>query len=140
VSDAIIVGGGISGLASAYYLSKKGLSSTLIEAQPRLGGLIRTDLISNCQIEAGPDSYVSTKPEATALAEEIPNLKAGIIGTNDESRRIYLVNGGKLVPMPAGMVLMVPGDMRAVLGSCLFPDSTRRRILEERFIKPKQRD
>ena len=140
MSDAIIVGGGISGLASAYYLSKKGLSSTLIEAQPRLGGLIRTDLISNCQIEAGPDSYVSTKPEATALAEEIPNLKAGIIGTNDESRRIYLVNGGKLVPMPAGMVLMVPADMRAVLGSCLFPDSTRRRILEERFIKPKQRD
>jgi protoporphyrinogen/coproporphyrinogen III oxidase len=140
VSDAIIVGGGISGLAAAYYLSKKGLSSTLIEAQSRLGGLIRTDLISKCQIEAGPDSYVSTKPEATELAEEIPDLKAGIIGTNDESRRIYLVNGGKLVPMPAGMVLMVPGDMRAALSSCLFPDSTRRRILDERFIKPKQRD
>jgi oxygen-dependent protoporphyrinogen oxidase len=140
VSDAIIVGGGISGLASAYYLSKKGLSSTLIEAQPRLGGLIRTDLISNCQIEAGPDSYISTKPEATTLAEEIPNLKAGIIGTNDESRRIYLVNGGKLVPMPAGMVLMVPGDMRAALSSRLFTDSTRRRILNERFTKPRQRD
>lgn len=140
MSDAIIVGGGISGLASAYYLSKKSLSSTLIEAQSRLGGLVRTDLISNCQIEAGPDSYVSTKPEATELAEEIPNLKAEIIGTNDESRRIYLVNGGKLVPMPDGMVLMVPGNMRAALSSCLFPDSTRRRILEERLFKPKQRD
>ena len=140
MSDAIIIGGGISGLASAYYLSKKSLSSTLIEAQTRLGGLIRTDVISGCQIEGGPDSYVSTKPEATELAQDIASLKGEVIGTNDASRRIYLVNGGKLVPMPAGMVLMVPGNMRAALGSCLFPDSTRRQILEERFFKPKQRD
>jgi protoporphyrinogen/coproporphyrinogen III oxidase len=140
VSDAIIVGGGISGLASAYYLSKKGLSSTLIEAAPRLGGLIRTDIISNCQIEAGPDSYISMKPAATELAEEIPALKTEIIGTNDESRRIFLAHKGKLVPMPAGMVMMVPADMRAALRSCLFPDSTRHRIIEERFFKPKQRE
>ncbi len=140
MSDAIIVGGGISGLASAYYLSKKGLSSTLIEAAPRLGGLIRTDIISNCQIEAGPDSYISTKPAATELAEEIPALKTEIIGTNDESRRIFLVHEGKLVPMPSGMVMMVPGDMRAALRSCLFPDSTRQRILKERFFKPRQRE
>jgi oxygen-dependent protoporphyrinogen oxidase len=140
VSDAIIVGGGISGLASAYYLSKKGLSSTLIEAAPRLGGLIRTDVFSGCQIEAGPDSWISMKPAVGDLAEDIPALKNEIIGTNDESRRIFIAHHGRLIPMPSGMVMMVPADMRTALRSCLFPPSTRDRILNERFYKPKQRD
>lgn len=140
MSDAIIVGGGISGLASAYYLSKKGLSSTLIEAAPRLGGLIRTDIFDGCQIEAGPDSWISMKPAVSELAEDIPALRNELIGTNDESRRIFIAHQGRLVPMPSGMVMMVPGDMRTALRSCLFPASTRDRILKERFIKPKQRD
>jgi oxygen-dependent protoporphyrinogen oxidase len=139
VSDAIIIGGGISGLASAYYLSKKGISSTLIEAQSRVGGLIRTDVVAGCQIEAGPDSYVASKPAATELAQEIAELKNEIIGTNDEARRIYLVNDGKLVAMPSGMVLMAPSDMRAFLSSPLFSEETKCRMLQERFFKPRER-
>lgn len=139
VPDAIVIGGGISGLASAYYLSKKGLSSTLIEAQPRLGGLIRTDVIDSCQIEAGPDSYISTKEAATELIEEIPALRTEIIGTNDESRRIFLVHNGRLAPMPSGMVMMVPGNLRSILDSCLIPDTTRQSIVKERLFKPKER-
>jgi oxygen-dependent protoporphyrinogen oxidase len=133
------LGGGISGLASAYFLSKKGLSSTIVEALPRLGGLIRTDFVRGCQLEAGPDSYISTKPEATALARELPGLSNEIIGTNDAARRIFVVREGSLVPFPAGMVMMAPGDMRAALESELFSKSTKCALLRERFYKPRER-
>jgi oxygen-dependent protoporphyrinogen oxidase len=133
------LGGGISGLASAYFLSKKGLSSTIVEASPRLGGLIRTDSVRGCQLEAGPDSYISTKPEATALARELPGLSNEIIGTNDAARRIFVVREGSLVPFPAGMVMMAPGDMRAALESELFSKSTKCALLRERFYKPRER-
>jgi oxygen-dependent protoporphyrinogen oxidase len=133
------LGGGISGLASAYFLSKKGLSSTIVEAAPRLGGLIRTDSVRGCQLEAGPDSYISAKPEATALAHELSDLGNEIIGTNDAARRIFVVRNETLIPFPAGMVMMAPGDMRAALESELFTDATKCALLRERFYKPRER-
>ena len=139
MADIAILGGGISGLASAYFLSKKGLPSTIIEMQPRFGGLIRTDLVHGCQLEAGPDSYVAAKPDVTELAGELPELSNQIIGANDEARRIFLVRNGKLTPLPDGMAMMVPGDMRAAICSNLFDDSTKRTILKERFFKARER-
>ena len=47
MSSVAIIGGGISGLSAAYYLSKAGISSTLIEARPHLGGVIQTDHIQD---------------------------------------------------------------------------------------------
>src|SRR4051794_6610600 len=57
----VIIGGGISGLAAAYYLAKGGASPTLIESRSRLGGVIQTEKIEGCTIEAGPDSFLSVK-------------------------------------------------------------------------------
>jgi oxygen-dependent protoporphyrinogen oxidase len=129
----------VSGLASAYFLSKKGISSTIVEASPRLGGLIKTDTVHGCLLEAGPDSYISTKPEVTNLAGEIAGLRNEIIGTNDQARRIFLVRNGGLTPLPAGMVMMAPSNMRAALESKLFTQATKRAILHERFCKPRER-
>ncbi|MGA8598284.1 MAG: protoporphyrinogen oxidase [Bryobacteraceae bacterium] len=139
MSDVAILGGGISGLASAYFLSKKGLSSTIIEMQPRLGGLIKTDLLHGCQLEAGPDSYLAAKPDVTELASELPELSNQIVSTNDEARRIFLVRNGELMPLPDGMVMMVPGNIRSALRSTLFDDPAKRAILKERFYKPRER-
>ena len=44
----VIVGGGISGLSTAYYLNKAGIRPTLIEKEPQLGGVIRTEVIDGC--------------------------------------------------------------------------------------------
>ena len=54
-----VIGGGISGLSAAYFLLNRGLDVTLIEASPRLGGVIRTERLENCLIEAGPDSFIA---------------------------------------------------------------------------------
>ena len=62
-----IIGGGISGLSTAYYLARRGIASTLIESRPRLGGVIQTEHVDGCTIEAGPDSFISAKPAALEL-------------------------------------------------------------------------
>jgi len=138
-SGAIIVGGGISGLATAYYLGKQGIHSTLLERSERLGGLIRTDLIDGCQLEAGPDSYIAAKPAVSELAAELPGLKNEIIGSNDAVRRIFIVRDSELTPFPPGMVMMVPGELCPALRSPLFSAETKLRFLRESSFEPKQR-
>ncbi len=134
----VIVGGGISGLATAYYLGQHGIQSLLIEKSNRLGGLIKTDSVLGCLLEAGPDSYIATKPAATKLAKELA-LDHQIISSNDAARRIFIVRSGKLVPLPAGMTMMVPGQLLPALKSELFSLDTKRRFLTERFRAPRER-
>ena len=59
-----IIGGGISGLSAAYYLSKAGIPCTLIEARPRLGGVVQTENIRDCVIEAGSNRRAVEPPRS----------------------------------------------------------------------------
>src|SRR2546421_12984708 len=77
----VIVGGGISGLSAAYYLAKAGISSTLIEKRPRLGGVIETERIDGCLVEGGPDSFLSAKPWAMDLIRDL-GLESEVIGSD----------------------------------------------------------
>ncbi len=131
--QAAIIGGGISGLATAFFLKQSGVRCTLFEKSARLGGLIRTDTIQGCQLEAGPDSYLAAKPAVTELAAQIGGLKDEIIASNDERRRVYIVRDSRLIEMPAGMSMMVPGDLNAVLRSPLFSPGARFRLFSEIF-------
>jgi oxygen-dependent protoporphyrinogen oxidase len=135
----LIVGGGISGLATAYFLGRAGIRSTIIEKTNRLGGLIKTDHIRACDLEAGPDSFLATKTAVADLAEELGGGLAGkIIGSNDAERRIFVVRRGKLVRMPKGMSMMVPGEWGPVLRSPLLGVGTKLQLIRETFTKPKQ--
>ena len=69
--NVLIIGGGVSGLATAYFLGKQGIRSIIVEKSERLGGFIRTDRIKGCDLEAGPDSYIASKPAVTESAEEL---------------------------------------------------------------------
>jgi protoporphyrinogen/coproporphyrinogen III oxidase len=140
LNDVVIVGGGISGLATAYYLSRRGLSTVLVEGQRRLGGLISTDRINGCRLEAGPDSYIANKPAVSELAKSIPGLSEQIMSSNDAARRIFVVRKGKLVSMPRGMVMMVPAEWGPALRSPLFEPATKLRFAREYFQSPKRRD
>lgn len=134
----VIVGGGISGLATAFYLKERGIRSTLIERSPRLGGLIVTEKIAGCDLEGGPDSFIATKPAVAQLANDI-GISDKLIGSNDKARQIFIVRNGALVPMPQGMQMMVPTKWRAALESNLFSPETKRAFLRERFCKPRHR-
>lgn len=140
-----IVGGGVSGLATAYFLGRLGIRSVLIEKSQRLGGLIQSDCVAGCLLEAGPDSYLSAKPSVGELASELgtldgQRLDGQIMGSNDAARRVFVVRDGRLVAMPRGMALMVPGDWRSTLGSDLFSRRTKLRFVRETFFHPRKRE
>jgi oxygen-dependent protoporphyrinogen oxidase len=142
--SVVIVGGGVSGLATAYYLAQSGLHSTIVEKSSRLGGLIKTDVIEGCQLEAGPDSYIATKPAVSELSKLLNNergepLTDDIIGSNDARRRVLVVRRGRLVPLPKGMVMMAPAEWRPMLASPLFSARTKLRFLRETLATPHER-
>lgn len=116
---ALIIGGGISGLSAAYYLSKGGIRSTLIERTPQVGGVIRTSVQQGCVLEAGPDGFMAAKPWAMDLIREV-GLADQIIGSNDHSRITYIIKKGKLVPLPDGLMMMVPTKIMPLVTTRLF--------------------
>jgi oxygen-dependent protoporphyrinogen oxidase len=127
MSGVVIIGGGISGLSTAYYLSRRGVPSTLIESRPRLGGVIQTEHVEDCTIEAGPDSFISAKPAALELIREL-GLADEVIGSNDYSRKTYVWKGGRLVPLPEGLMMMVPTRIMPLVTTPLLGWGTKLRM------------
>ena len=105
--NPLIIGGGISGLSAAYYLAKGGSRSTLLESRPRMGGVIHTERVDGCTLEAGPDSFLSIKPAALDLIRDL-GLSDQVIGSNDHLRVTFVRRDGRLVPLPDGLMMMVP--------------------------------
>jgi protoporphyrinogen/coproporphyrinogen III oxidase len=136
MSGIAIVGGGISGLAAAYYLSRTGQPCTLIETSPLLGGVIRTERAGGCLIEAGPDSFLAQKPWALELIREL-GLEDQVIGSNDAARRTFICRHGRLVPLPDGIQFLAPTRLWPVLTTPLFSWSTKARMGLEWFHRPR---
>ncbi len=104
----VIVGGGISGLTAAHALATKhGADVTVLEATDRLGGNVRTIRRGDYLIDEGPDSWVSNKPQVTALARAL-GLGDRLIETTPENRKVYVRTERGLVPMPDGLTLGIP--------------------------------
>lgn len=131
----VIIGGGISGLSTAYYLARGGVSSTLVESRPRLGGVIETEHVEGCTIEAGPDSFISIKPAAMELIREL-GLAADVIGSNDHLRKTWVWKQGRLVALPDGLMMMVPTRVMPMVASPLLSWSTKLRMGLELFRAP----
>lgn len=131
----VIIGGGVTGLAAAYELVSAGRAVTLIEARPSLGGVIQTEHIEGCTLEAGPDSFISAKPAACELIDEL-GLGDQLIGSNDASRRTYIVRNGRLVQLPEGLMMMVPTRIMPVALSPLLSFATKLRMGLEYFRRP----
>jgi oxygen-dependent protoporphyrinogen oxidase len=140
-SRVVIIGAGISGLSTAWYLAKEGIRATLIEREDRLGGLIRTDHVDGCVAEAGPDSFLSAKPEARELAAEL-GLSDLLIGSNDHKRVTWIWRGGRLRRMPEGMTMMVPGKLGPMIGTSVLSWPGKLRAGLDLFRRPtgKQQD
>jgi oxygen-dependent protoporphyrinogen oxidase len=135
-----IIGGGISGLSSAFTIEEKRESGTdvryvLFESSPRLGGVLVTDHVDGCLVEAGPDSFLTEKPWAADLCGKI-GLGDQLIGSNDSERKTYIVAKGKLVVMPDGLMFMVPTKIMPTVFSPLFSWRTKLRMAAEWFHPP----
>lgn len=114
-----VVGGGITGLTAAHRLEALGARATVFEAADRLGGNIRTAWAGGFVLDAGPDSWVKTKPDATALAKEL-GLGDELVETIEENRRVYVAIGRELHALPEGLVLGVPTRLEPLVRTPLF--------------------
>ncbi len=132
----VIAGGGVSGLAAAYDLKRAGIECVVFEKRPRLGGVIETRHWENCTFDNGPDGFLSQKPEALALIEEL-GLGAEVIGSNDSQRTTYILKQGRLLALPEGMTMMVPSKLLPVLRSPLLSWAAKFRMGAELFRRPR---
>ena len=103
----IVVGGGVAGLAAAYTLHRErpDWDVLLLEKSDRLGGNIRTDRHHGFLIDAGPDSFIRTKPEALELCREL-GIDGELIGTEEAARHaveafVQRTLGGSITPFVA---------------------------------------
>lgn len=140
----VIVGGGISGLAAAYYLEKQSerdgvdMSIRLLEADQRLGGVIRTERHGEFLLEAGPDSFLALKPAAPELCREL-NLAGDLIGSNDDRRKTYVLRGGKLRELPDGLMFVVPTRVWPMFRGDLLSMTGKLRLALAPFLPPVER-
>src|SRR5580700_9979103 len=135
-----IIGGGISGLAAAFTLEEHrragGVEYTVFESSPRLGGVLRTEHIDGCIVEAGPDSFISEKPWAADLCRTL-GLGGQLIGSNDADRKTYILVRGQLIPLPDGLMFMVPTKILPTGFSPLFSWTTKLRMAQELLHPPR---
>ena len=144
MTSIAIIGGGISGLAAAFAFEERRRSGTeldyvLYESSPRLGGVLRTEHIDGCLVEAGPDSFITEKPWATDLCRAL-GLGDQLIGSNDADRKTYILTNGRLVVMPDGLMFMVPTKILPTGLSPLFSWKTKLRMTQELFHPPRAAD
>lgn len=130
-----ICGGGISGLALAYRLFKKGIPFELFEASGRFGGNIVTCAHDGFLYDLGPDSFLRTKPAAAALCKEV-GLGGQLIAPREGGAGVLVAHDGRLCPLPEGLTLGVPKRPGPILTTPLLSAEAKLRALLEPFVPP----
>lgn len=140
----VVIGGGISGLTAAYgFLEesrKTGLHSTctVLETSQRWGGKIQSRQWRNLVIEEGPDSFLSVKPWAIQLCEEL-GLADQLVNTNEDQGRTFCFTRGKLRELPQGLVAFIPTKLGPFLSSGIMSWLGILRMGAEWFVPPSRR-
>lgn len=102
-----VVGGGIAGLCAAHELVRRGADVTVLEREPRTGGVILTERVEGgFLVEGGPDCVVAARPEVPELAREL-GIAAELIG--QAARSSWLWTGSALVPLAEGEAARLMG-------------------------------
>jgi oxygen-dependent protoporphyrinogen oxidase len=127
-----IIGGGIAGLAAAYELEqarKAGsqVEYTLFESRDRLGGSLSSEVVDGAVLERGPDSFLTEKPSAAELCREL-GLAGELIPSNDADRKTCIVVRNRLIPLPDGLMFLVPTKLIPTALTRLFSLRTKIRM------------
>lgn len=129
--DVLVVGGGISGLTTAFHLShgsNTGLRVALLEASPRVGGALETwsdGSDTPWRFELGPNTVLENHESVGRLIRDA-GLEGEKITALPTAKKRFLWKGDRLHPLPSGPL----GFVRTPL----FPASAKLRLLREPWI------
>ncbi|MDQ1621264.1 MAG: protoporphyrinogen/coproporphyrinogen oxidase [Actinomycetota bacterium] len=110
----VVVGGGISGLAAAWFLARDGgprVRVTVLEGAPLIGGKLRVSEVAGVPVDEGAESLLLRRPEAVELARAA-GLGEELEDAATTSASIW--TRGRMRPIPSGTVMGVPADLRAL--------------------------
>ncbi|MEM7232793.1 MAG: protoporphyrinogen oxidase [Planctomycetota bacterium] len=117
----LVIGGGISGLASAHFLAKSGVDVSLVEAADRVGGTIGTDVCEGFRFERGPNGFLDNQPSTLALCRSI-GLESELVEASPSAKDRFVFVDGRLQALPnhplkflRSPILSLRGRVRALL-------------------------
>lgn len=125
--SAIVVGAGLSGLASARVLANRGFHVTVLEQAERIGGAIRTERIAGYLCEAGPNSMLVKSAEVQQWLIDL-GLSEPIVEANPAANKRFLIKNGKMVALP----MSLSGGVRTPL----YTMGQKLRLLKEPWVMP----
>ncbi|MFT8871268.1 MAG: protoporphyrinogen oxidase [Sporolactobacillus sp.] len=131
--SVVVIGGGISGLAAAYYVKQASpdVNVTLFEASDRIGGKVRTVHRSGFTIETGPEGYMEGKLTLTRLIKDI-GLENYLIPAHSGTYSVFV--NGRLRVMPKGTVMGIPTKMLPMVTTGLVSPLGKARAAMDLFI------
>ena len=136
MKNIIVIGGGISGLATAYLIQKLANENNLlvniqiIEKEPRLGGKIWSRQIDGYLCEWGPNGFLTNKPQTLELCHSL-GIDSQLLASSDNARKRFVYSNGKLHKLPHNQLQFVTNSLISWAGKL--------RIMKEFFV-PKRKD
>ena len=132
----VVIGGGISGMTTAYRLAAAGVDVTVREASDRAGGKLGTTQVGDVRLETGADSFVARKPWAVDLCREL-----GLAGelVSPGAKGAYLWTDRGLVAFPKDAPFGIPGDIGDVMRWPGVSGAGRRRAAQD-LLRGKRKD
>jgi protoporphyrinogen/coproporphyrinogen III oxidase len=133
----LIVGGGIAGLAAAFFLRDEPVRVTVLEGSPRLGGKLSVSEIAGIAVDEGAEALLVTRPEGTGLIAEV-GLGDERVEPGTTSSAIWTL--GALRPLPRRQFMGVPSDMAELARSGVLSEAGVVRASRDLELPPTARD
>ena len=134
VSRIVVIGGGITGLSTMYYLQKwkrthqLEVDLVLLEQKERLGGKIRTVYQNGFKIESGADSIVASKKDVLPFIKELQLDDEVVYNATGTS---YIHTNNELHLIPEDTVFGIPVNIDTLHKSTLVSDEGKKRVLDD---------
>jgi len=103
-----IVGGGIAGLAAAFFLRDQPVETVVLEGSSRLGGKLLVSEVAGVPVDAGAEALLARRPEGTDLIREA-GLDGDLVLPGTTAARIW--SRGVPRSLPARQMMGVPADL-----------------------------
>jgi len=136
-AHVVIVGGGIAGLAAAFFLRDEKVRVTVLEGSPRLGGKLSVSEVAGVAVDEGAEALLVTRPEGTALIDQV-GLAGDRVEPGTTSSAIWTL--GALRPLPRHQFMGVPSDLAELARSGLVSDEGAARASQDLELPPSVRD